>query len=73
MSDNPTLGIAPETVRKIKLATGREMPVPAYGTFHSDWAQALMKDATIEAIRLGWRHLDTARAYENENLIGESR
>jgi diketogulonate reductase-like aldo/keto reductase len=48
------------------------MPVAAYGTFHSDWAQPLMKDATIEAIRLGWRHLDTARAYENENLIGES-
>jgi diketogulonate reductase-like aldo/keto reductase len=48
------------------------MPVAAYGTFHSDWAQALMKDATIEAIRLGWRHLDTARAYENEDLIGES-
>ncbi len=48
------------------------MPVAAYGTFHSDWAQALMKDATIEAIRLGWRHLDTARAYENEALIGEA-
>jgi diketogulonate reductase-like aldo/keto reductase len=48
------------------------MPAAAYGTFHSDWAQALMKDATVEAIRLGWRHLDTARAYENEPLVGES-
>ena len=48
------------------------MPVAAYGTFHSDWAQDLMKDATVEAIRLGWRHIDTARAYENEDVVGEA-
>jgi diketogulonate reductase-like aldo/keto reductase len=29
-----------------------------------------MYQATLEAIRLGWRHLDTARAYENEAVIG---
>ena len=63
-------GLYPESVRSITLPSGRAMPVAAYGTFHSDWAQALMKDATTEAIRLGWRHLDTARAYENEELIG---
>jgi hypothetical protein len=31
-----------------------------------------MKDATVEAIRVGWRHLDTARAYENEEVVGEA-
>ena len=31
-----------------------------------------MQQATAEAIRLGWRHIDTARAYENEALIGEA-
>jgi diketogulonate reductase-like aldo/keto reductase len=31
-----------------------------------------MKDATVEAIRLGWRHIDTARAYENEDVVGEA-
>lgn len=46
------------------------MPAAGYGTFHSDWAQEHMKDATVEAVRLGWRHLDTARAYENEEVIG---
>ncbi len=60
------------SVRAIRLPTGRLMPVAAYGTFHSDWAQKLMKDATVEAIRLGWRHLDTARAYENEAEVGEA-
>jgi diketogulonate reductase-like aldo/keto reductase len=31
-----------------------------------------MTDATVEAIRLGWRHIDTARAYENEAVVGEA-
>lgn len=29
-----------------------------------------MFDATLEAIRVGWRHIDTARAYENEHIVG---
>jgi diketogulonate reductase-like aldo/keto reductase len=64
--------IDPSAVKQVKLTSGRIMPAPAYGTFHSDWAQDYMKDATVEAIRLGWRHLDTARAYENEDVIGEA-
>jgi alcohol dehydrogenase (NADP+) len=64
--------LLPSSVREIKLPGGRCMPIAAYGTFHSDWAQGLMKEATIEAIRLGWRHLDTARAYENEEVVGEA-
>jgi diketogulonate reductase-like aldo/keto reductase len=64
--------IDPKAVRRVKLTSGATMPVAAFGTFHSDWAQAYMKDATVEAIRLGWRHLDTARAYENEAVVGEA-
>jgi len=64
--------IDPEAVRKVKLASGVDMPIPAFGTFHSDWAQELIKDATVEAIRVGWRHIDTARAYENEEIVGEA-
>jgi diketogulonate reductase-like aldo/keto reductase len=64
--------VDPASVNQVRLTGGRIMPAPAYGTFHSDWAQAYMKDATVEAIRLGWRHLDTARAYENEDVIGEA-
>jgi alcohol dehydrogenase (NADP+) len=64
--------IDPATVRQLTLPTGRLMPVAAFGTFHSDWAQAYMQDATREAIRLGWRHLDTARAYENEDQVGQA-
>ncbi|MBM4104503.1 MAG: aldo/keto reductase [Planctomycetes bacterium] len=60
------------SVHHLKLRSGRMMPAAAFGTFHSDWAQDYMKDATLEAIRLGWRHIDTARAYENEDVVGEA-
>lgn len=70
--DRSIEGIDPESVHTIRLASGAIMPAPAFGTFHSDWAQAYMKDATVEAIRLGWRHLDTARAYENEDVVGQA-
>ncbi len=70
--DGTIAGIDPALVHKVKLSTGRTMPVAAFGTFHSDWAQAYIKDATVEAIRLGWRHIDTARAYENEEVVGDA-
>jgi len=70
--DRAVKGIAPESVHRIRLPGGAMMPAAAFGTFHSDWAQAYMKDATVEAIRLGWRHIDTARAYENEAVVGEA-
>ena len=63
--------IDPKLVPRIKLPSGNMMPVAAYGTFHSDWAQNYMYEATLEAIRIGWRHIDTARAYENEDVIGD--
>lgn len=70
--DQTICGIDPATVQQLRLASGKLMPAAAFGTFHSDWAQAYMKDATVEAIRLGWRHIDTARAYENEDKVGEA-
>ncbi len=62
----------PATVHSVKLASGKIMPAAAFGTFHSDWAQDYMFDATLEAIRIGWRHIDTARAYENEEVVGQA-
>jgi diketogulonate reductase-like aldo/keto reductase len=72
MFDETVESIDPATVHKVKLSSGKIMPVAAFGTFHSDWAQAYIKGATLEAIRLGWRHIDTARAYENEEVVGEA-
>ena len=71
-SDKSVKGLDPKKVRTIRLASGADMPIAAFGTFHSDWAQAHMQHATVEAIRVGWRHIDTARAYENEDVVGEA-
>ena len=68
--DTNVEAIDPELVGKVTLSSGVVMPIAAFGTFHSDWAQDYMKDATVEAIRLGYRHIDTARAYENEDVVG---
>lgn len=70
--DKSIEAIDPESIHKVRLAGGAMVPVAAFGTFHSDWAQDYMKQATVEAIRLGWRHIDTARAYENEDVVGEA-
>ncbi len=70
--DKSIEGLDPQAVHSVKLGSGAVMPIAAFGTFHSDWAQDYMKDATVEAIRLGWRHIDTARAYENEDVVGEA-
>ncbi len=70
--DKGIKGMDPDSVHKVRLGSGVMMPVAAFGTFHSDWAQDYIKDATVEAIRLGWRHIDTARAYENEDVVGEA-
>lgn len=70
--DKSIESLDPASVHQVKLSSGRMMPVAAFGTFHSDWAQDYMKDATVEAVRLGWRHLDTACAYENEDVVGEA-
>lgn len=68
--NTPAAPLDPSAVKQLKLANGSTVPAAAYGTFHSDWAQDKMYDATLEAIRVGWRHLDTARAYENEDIVG---
>jgi diketogulonate reductase-like aldo/keto reductase len=70
--DKSVQPLDPKSIHHVKLSSGRMMPVAAFGTFHSDWAQDYMKDATVEAIRLGWRHIDTARAYENEEVVGQA-
>ena len=35
--------IDPNSVHQVKLSSGRIMPVAAFGTFHSDWAQDYME------------------------------
>ncbi len=58
-----------EIERKIKLSSGYEIPVLALGTWQTpaDTASRVVMDA----IEVGYRHIDTAIAYGNEEGVGE--
>jgi len=59
-------------VTQLPLPDGSQMPQAAMGTFHSDNPDLMemMEDVVVEAIRLGYRHLDCATAYQNEEVVG---
>ena len=66
--------IDPAAVSQIELIDGTLMPQAAMGTFHSDNPDLMegMEDIIVEAIRLGYRHLDCATAYQNEEVVGRA-
>ncbi len=66
--------IDPLLVTQILLPDGTLMPQAAMGTFHSDNPDliAAMEDIIVESIRLGYRHLDCATAYQNEEVVGRA-
>lgn len=66
--------VDPNKVSQIKLVDGSLMPQAAMGTFHSDNPDLMkgMEDIVIEAIRLGYRHIDCATAYQNEEIVGQA-
>ncbi len=66
--------IDPSSVTQFELPDGTHMPQAAMGTFHSDNPDLIegMEDVIVEAIRLGYRHLDCATAYQNEEVVGRA-
>ena len=64
--------INPNSIPKIKLSNGAEMPVIGLGTFGSDnYSNNEIAQAVKMAIRMGYRHIDCASVYGNEKEIGE--
>ena len=53
----------------VKLNSGHNIPVIGYGTFLSPDCKELVKNAILLH---GYRHIDTAMLYENEEAIGEA-
>ncbi|KAL2865964.1 aldo/keto reductase [Aspergillus lucknowensis] len=50
-----------------KLLSGSEMPVLGYGVYKTPASVA--EEVTVEALRVGYRHIDSAAAYGNENQV----
>lgn len=61
----------PHLIPKVRLHTGEEVPCIGLGTFGSDHVSpAQVANAVAGAIRCGYRMLDCASVYGNEDLIG---
>lgn len=64
-------GVDPALVPKRKLYTGAEMPAIGLGTFGSDHVSPEeIANAVKGAVSAGYRHLDCASVYANEDRIG---
>ena len=50
--------------KTIKLSNGIDVPVLALGTWLID--DDFVSDAVRQAVKIGYRHIDTAQAYGNE-------
>ncbi len=58
----------PANTAKIHLNNGLDIPQFGIGTFRSSVEQA--HDAVLAALKAGYRHIDTAHAYQNERGVG---
>lgn len=64
-------GVDPGKVPKRSLYTGAEMPAVGLGTFGSDrYSAEEIGEAVLDAISVGYRHIDCAAVYGNQHEIG---
>jgi len=56
----------------LKLNSGHEMPVLGLGTYLSFDMESVTENVKHAIMECGYRHIDTASAYENEEAIGEA-
>lgn len=53
---------------------GVDLPAVGFGTFQGgkETPRGAVRDAVLSALRCGYRHIDTAWAYGNEDEVGEA-
>jgi 2,5-diketo-D-gluconate reductase A len=55
---------------RVKLASGTRMPILGLGTWQARGQSAV--SAVLRALEVGYRHIDTATAYGNEEQVGQA-
>jgi len=64
-------GVDPRTLPQFTTSKGLKIPGLGLGTFGSDSVSAdAVAQAVVEAVHLGYRHIDCASVYLNEKVIG---
>ncbi|KAH8809269.1 putative aldehyde reductase [Xylogone sp. PMI_703] len=56
-------------LKKVKLNTGASIPQRGYGTWQSKPGE--VSEGVFQALRIGYRHLDLAKAYRNQREVAE--
>ncbi|KAI6694903.1 hypothetical protein NL676_022613 [Syzygium grande] len=69
-ASGPSIGV-PEVRLSSATAGSRPMPVIGLGTAADPLDAVAMRSAVLEAIKLGYRHFDTASMYGSEEPLGE--
>lgn len=64
--------VAQNEVPYIELNNGVKMPQFGLGTFMLDDKNDEAYNAVLTALKLGYRHIDTAHAYKNERSVGRA-
>jgi diketogulonate reductase-like aldo/keto reductase len=59
------------TVPSVTLNNGVEMPILGFGVFQVPDPEECER-SVLEAIRIGYRLIDTAAAYRNEEAVGRA-
>ena len=58
-------------MKYVKLNNGVEMPILGFGVFQvKDFAEC--ERSVMDAIQIGYRLIDTAQSYENEEAVGNA-
>ena len=57
-------------VPRVRFNNGVEIPQLGFGVYQIDPSEAV--DATLAALEVGYRHIDTAQMYGNEKQVGEA-
>lgn len=59
------------SVAQITLRNGIKMPQEGFGVFQIDDPK-VCEDKVLKALEIGYRLLDTASSYQNEEAVGEA-
>ena len=67
---NKTYGLEKKTVKHIFLNDGNKIPMVGFGTYKATNSSGY--EVILDAIKVGYRLLDTAKVYENEEDVGRA-